>query len=85
MQKNNYIIKVLIIFILIDVVAMPLSIKARFIRHISAVYNSIRQIKFDRNSTTYSVALSTWFVPLSDRNATLIQTSNFCRVKPNTL
>ena len=57
---------------------------ARFIRRISAVSNSIQRIKIGRNSTSESAAAgSTSLVALSDRNATPIQTSNFCRVESN--
>ena len=59
--------------------------KARLICHISAVLNSIKQIKFDGNLTPESAAAflqiigphSTGLVTLSDRNAAPIQMLNF--------
>ena len=54
--------------------------KARLIRRISAVSNSMKRIEFDGNLTSELAAAllarSTGLVALSDRNATSIQTSN---------
>ena len=64
--------------------AKPRAPNARFIRLISEVSNLIRQKLDAWIGCRISAARWTGVVVLSDRNATPIQTLNFCRVESNT-